>query len=313
MNRRLWFVLSLIVLLAIAGLVIIFRPKPVTVGIQPGTVNYPMMHAIQGGFFERVGLSPDVTVFGSANDALDALLGGTILLDAVIPIQNLATIQEAQPGALRIVALLISDAEHPLDYLVVPTDSPIQEPQDLQGKTIVVFPGSYSETVTRLALDKLGISDVEFIKRGPADMPQALRSGEADAGIFYDPVATLAEEEGWGRIVEAAFWEKNLLSEIVVGAYALNAEHARANPDLARRAVEAIREAIIDSRSNPQMAKQAASAYLPQFSQVLDSIPNSRVELVDEIDPRLIEATLKLYVENELLETHTDLQPTFWE
>ena len=210
----------------------LLQPRPLAVGLQPGSVNYPMMYAVESGALASTGREVRVQVFRSANDALDALLSEAIFLDAVIPIQNIAAIQISNPGVIGIAALLLSDETHPLDHLVTLAESDIDSPADLRDKTLVVFPGSYSETVTSLALDRLGVTGVRFIKRTPDDMPIALRQGEADAGILYDPAATLAESQGWGRILESAFWERHLQSPLVVGAYAYNRVMAEREPAL---------------------------------------------------------------------------------
>ena len=308
MNKRLLILIGIVFLIAIAALVIILRPTPFAVGLQPGSVNYPMMHAIQGGFFEKEGLKPNVQVFRSANDALEAVLGGSVFIDSVIPIQNIAAVEIKQPGTLGIAALLLSDSEHPLDYLVVPKQSDITSASELSGKTIVVFPGSYSETLTRLTLSKIGITDVKFIKRAPADMPQALQTGDADAGIFYDPIATQAEIQGWGKIIERAFWEKHLIPVIVVGAYTFNQHEAEKNPEVAKRVFKAIDKAILDGRKNPRKAKEAVRAYLPTDESIINRLPNVRVELAREIDPKLIDQTLKLYATNGIISEVIDLR-----
>lgn len=309
MPKRLVAVLLVLVAVAAVGLYFVFRPQPLAIGLQPGSVNYPMMYAVTGGFFEREGLEPEVRVFGSANDALDSLLGGSILIDSVIPLQNLAEIEEQQPGSLGILAVLISDSDHPLDYLVVPAESSIVRTADLAGKRLVVFPGTYSETLTRLTLESLGIEGVQFIKRAPAEMAQALQTGEADAGILYDPVATQAEQLGWGRILEPAFWERHLLPEIVVGGYTFNVAAAQAEPRVAEKAFAAIRKAIIAARENPDAAKRAMIEYLPAFAEVIDQLPDARVELADEVDSELIRATLELYEEHGIAPAAVDLEP----
>ena len=99
MNKRLLLVTGAIVVLAIFAGIVLLRPRSFTVGLQAGSINYPMMHAIEGGFFERERLKPDVQVFNSANDALDAVLGGSVFIDSVIPIQNIATIQARQANS----------------------------------------------------------------------------------------------------------------------------------------------------------------------------------------------------------------------
>ena len=308
MSKRIIIIAAFVIALAVLAVVLILRPRPFTVGLQPGSVNYPMMYAVDGGFFEKERLRPKVQGFSSANDALDAVLGGSVFIDSVIPIQNIATIQQQQPGALGILAVLLSDKEHPLDYLVVPSSSSIKSASELGGRTLVVFPGSYSETVTRLALAKLGITNVKYIKRAPADMPQALRTGEADAGIFYDPVATQSSVQGWGKIIEPGFWENHLLPVIVVGAYTYNKAEADKNPQVAQRVFTALENAINDAQQNPGKAKMAMRKYLQTPEDIINRLPNARVELASKIDPRLIEQTLELYAANGIIPKATDLR-----
>ena len=297
-------------LAALVAVFIIFKKQHFSVGVQPGTVNYPMMHAIKGGFFEKRGIEPDFQIFRSANDALDALLGGSIFVDAVIPIQNIAAIESDYPGSIGILALLISNETHPLDYVVVPSDSSINSIEELDNKTIVVFPGSYSETVTKLALKRLGIEGVKFIKHTPGNMPQAIKTGEADAGILYDPVATQAELQGWGRILERSLWTKTLIPNLVVGAYAFNRELFTYDPITTTNILKAIEDAILDARLSPNVAKRAAEHFLPTFVDVLGEIPDSDVRFAWEIDEELIQDTLDLYLENQIIPSRVKLTHT---
>jgi NitT/TauT family transport system substrate-binding protein len=314
MNRnRIYILITIIVVLAVGAAILLLRPDRLAVGFQPGAVNYPMMYAIEEGFFQREGLDPDVQIFRSANDAQDALLGNAIFLDAVIPIQNIAAIEAHQPGSFGIMALLISDRDHPLDFLVVPKDSKIMSARDLSGKTIVVYPGTYSETVTRLALKQIGVEKVTFLKLPPSEMPQAIRSGQADAGIVYEPVATLAELQGWGRILERGFWENNLLPEIVVGAYAFNAPAGREDPDLTLSTYNALKAAILETRKNPDDAKIPLQKYLGVEESILPLLPSSRVELADEVDYELVRKTLELYADHGIIPSLVDLRSNFYD
>ena len=311
MTKPRFLVLS-VVLVAVAGLYMLLQPRPLAVGLQPGSVNYPMMYAVESGALASTGREVRVQVFRSANDALDALLSEAIFLDAVIPIQNIAAIQISNPGVIGIAALLLSDETHPLDHLVTLAESDIDSPADLRDKTLVVFPGSYSETVTSLALDRLGVTGVRFIKRTPDDMPIALRQGEADAGILYDPAATLAESQGWGRIIESAFWERHLQSPLVVGAYAYNRVMAEREPALANALIDAVQRAIRDARADPSAAKRAIAEYLDVTEATIDRLPTARVELSQEVDPAVIADTLGLYVRHGVITESPDLTPLLY-
>ena len=85
MNKRFILLLAILVVLALTSLTILFRAQRLTVGFQPGSVNYPMMYAIEAGYFKNQGLNPEVQVFRSANDALDAVLGGSVFTDSENP------------------------------------------------------------------------------------------------------------------------------------------------------------------------------------------------------------------------------------
>ena len=307
-----YVLVGLLLIAATVAVVVITRPRRLAVGFQAGAINYPMMYALEGGFFAREGLEPQARVFQSANDAQDALLGGSLFLDSVIPIQNIAAVEGEKPGSIGIIALLLSDVAHPLDFLVVPRKSPVKDPKELAGKTIVVFPGTYSETVTRLTFAKLGIKDIKFLKASPSDMAQALQTGRADAGVVYEPTATLAEVGGWGRVLERGFWETHLLPVIVVGAYAYNKPAAQQTPDLLKRSHRAIEQALASAKANPTVAKKSLIKYMKLAPDIIDRLPTARVEMAGEVDPELVKQTLALYVENGIIAHAVDLTATLY-
>lgn len=173
----------------------------------------------------------------------------------------------------------------------------------------MVFPGTYSETISRLAFAKIGVNDLKFIKLPPAEMAQALQTGRADAGIVYEPVATLAEVNGWGHVIERGFWERYLLPEIVVGAYAYNKPEGQQKPGLVLSSYRAIEKAVAAAKINPAQAKQSLMKHFKITSDIASRLPNARVEMAGEIDPRLVTETLDLYVKNGLIPREIDLSP----
>lgn len=311
-TRRLISIAAILVGLAAAAIFVISKPKPLSIGLQPGAINYPMMHALDGGYFANEGLKPAVTIFSSANDAQDALLGNSIFLDAVIPIQNIATIEAERPGTLGLLAVLISDKQHPLDFLVVPASSTITDAKQLSGKTIVVFPGTFSETLTKLALQKIGVTDVKFLKLPPPEMPQALQSGQADAGVVYEPTATLAETGKWGRVLVRGFWEEHLMPTIVVGGYTYNVSAAKENPEIITRSYLALKKALADAQLNPTLAKGALVKYLKLPPEIAGKMPDARVEMSDHTDPSNIKEMLSFYLAHGIITKDVDLTPLLY-
>jgi ABC-type nitrate/sulfonate/bicarbonate transport system substrate-binding protein len=308
-KSRLLLIFFIIIFCSFLAIINLVKVKKFAISFQAAAANYPMMHAVKGDFFKDVGLDPQVRIFGSADDAQDALLSGSVAVNCLIPLQNIVTIENQRKGSLGIIAFLVSDLEHPVDFLIVPKGSQIKRINDLEGKTIVVFPGTFSESLTRLAFAKNGVFNLNFLKLPAKDMPQALQTHLADAGVVYEPVATFAQVDNWGQVLESGFWEKNLIPEIVIGTYAYNKVQVQKINGLENKIYIAVENAIIDSRRNPNKAKEPLSFYLGIKPEVLTKLPDVRVEMAEEINKNIIIQTLALYKRSGIISNEIDIAP----
>ncbi|MGW1639228.1 ABC transporter substrate-binding protein [Streptomyces lavendulae] len=75
------------------------------------------------------------------------------------------------------------------EAVLVPKDSPLQNPADLRGKKIAVAQGSSAHFQLISALQKAGLSpsDVQITLLQPADALAAFNSGKVDAWAVWDP------------------------------------------------------------------------------------------------------------------------------
>jgi sulfonate transport system substrate-binding protein len=87
--------------------------------------------------------------------------------------------------------------------LVVSTDSDLQEPADLKGRTVAVVPGTVTQYLLIRVLDNAGLS-LSDVKQFPLQGPEAitaLRDGDVDAIALVDPLLATSLAEGDARVL----------------------------------------------------------------------------------------------------------------
>lgn len=138
-------------------------------------------------------------------------------------------------------------------YLVVSND--IKKPEDLVGKTIgsvTATPDIDPEFLTWS--EKLGIpadpASYNIVDMGQQDACFALKAGQIDAFVCCDPFASIAEFEGFGKIMGVGWGAADIDAESTADTwgmccmYAISNEFKDAHPELARRLVYAHQLAI---------------------------------------------------------------------
>jgi hypothetical protein len=94
-----------------------------------------------------------------------------------------------------------------------------------------------------------------------------------------------------------------------VGAYAYNKPEGQQKPGLVLSSYRAIEKAVAAAKTNPTQAKQSLIKHLKITSDIASRLPNARVEMAGEIDPKLVAETLDLYAKNGLIPREIDLSP----
>ena len=89
------------------------------------------------------------------------------------------------------------------DTIVVPKDSKIKEPGDLEGKKVAVAKGSSANYNLLAQLDKAGADfdkvDVQYLQ--PADALAAFSAGHVDAWAIWDPYTAQAEVDEKAQVI----------------------------------------------------------------------------------------------------------------
>ncbi|TAN48899.1 MAG: aliphatic sulfonate ABC transporter substrate-binding protein [Rhodospirillales bacterium] len=76
--------------------------------------------------------------------------------------------------------------------VIVGAESKISSPKDLKGKKVAVTKGSYAQHLLALVLQQggLGLNDVQVINLPNADIPNAILTGDIEAGAVWEPIIT---------------------------------------------------------------------------------------------------------------------------
>ena len=188
------------------------------------------------GLYEALGLNVNITKSGKTGTLLtsgDVQVGYTGLGGAILNFNKGARL--IMPAGSHLGGAM---------YAVVAPD--VDSLDEIVGGKIDLGASSTTSSFWREVCDKLAIPvDVEQYYQGNSmgdtDAMLALKAGELDLFTCCDPYASIAEEEGFGKII-ATTWHADVKEDKSTGfgihcGYYLNADFVDAHPALAQRLV----------------------------------------------------------------------------
>lgn len=224
--------------------------------------DIPTVIAAEAGLFDRQGLDVVVEFSDSGRHNLQRLRAGEVdfALMALTPIvlDRLAAPSRGAADDPVILASLVHSIR--LNHLVVPASGPVQHPADLQGRRVGLHQGTNAEFAWWLFAHFNGLDPnaVETVDYAVDRINDALREGEVDAALVWEPWLSRLQEHGGeafrsmpGSQVYGAKW-------VLVTTRAT----ARGEPELCRAMLAAYRDAIaaIDRDPNGAIAVYARHA-----------------------------------------------------
>ena len=183
---------------------------------------------------EKNGLQGQFTSFIAGGPAIEAMLADKI--DVILVGDAPAVILAARGSPAKWVAKL-------QDYrgaLLVRKDAPLAKLEDIKGKNVAAFvsSGVYAQFYGWLTSIKLDPNkDIRLINLRPADWIAALRRGEVDAVMAWDPIIAAGALEPDLRILHQAV-------SPAPGVTIMNAGFIAKNRDAAVRFMAAYKEAV---------------------------------------------------------------------
>ena len=162
---------------------------------------------IQPFFYENyVDFPIEVLPFTNPGDQKTALLAGSLHMCGTTLVTAIIAASQNEP------ILIVAALSNKCSALVVGIDSGIETEADLRGKTIAYVPGTMHHLLLLSVLNQNGISveEVTLIRVDFFDMGLALRQGQIDAFLSGEPFPSMAQLEGFGKILSYPYFEDEM-------------------------------------------------------------------------------------------------------
>ena len=261
---------------------------------QCGTLFY----AKDLGFFEKAGLDVEISMPQDYGAVISAVVGGS----ADIAYGIIVALEQAYKKELPITIVApaaINDARKPNNYFLVPKDSPIKTPRDLNGKTLGSSPLKSLGTYATEAWVNLHGGDATTIKWADVPFPlcaEAMARGRIDGAFIVEPFATAARATTrlLGRPYEA-------ISPLFLGAafFTTNA-WAAAHGDTVRRFQSAIREAAVWGNANHEKSAAIIEKYSHVDAATLAAMTRSIYP--ENLTPEIVQPTIDFSAKYKMID-----------
>lgn len=270
--------------------------QAVTVGVIPIVDTAAIWLGEEQGFFEEEGIDLDIqTTTGGA-----AAVPGVVSGDFDFAFGNTLSVMVAQDEGLDIRFVTngtttSGNAERDFSAVVVPADSDIQGPADLEGKTVSVNNlNNIGDTTIRHVVEQAGgdPDSIEFVEVGFPDAPAALDRGQVDAAWILDPFLTQVLDDG-ARAVSYNFVEFD--PELDIAGYFTTAQKIEEDPELVESFQNAMNKSLEYADENPDEVREIVGTYTEISDELREkmALPRFRTEFDRESLQELGSAAVK--------------------
>jgi len=263
------------------------EPTKVSFGYQPFGSNLAFFVAMEKSFFSDQGLEIKPEKIISANDAANAVINGSIVGNATVPLNVILNIEENQPGLMKIFMVKTSSKEVWSDYLLVKKGSNISTIEQLKGKKVGGYPGSAQQVLIKLILSKfMAEKDIITVEMPPNTQLEGLSSGQISALMTYDEMAITALENNIAQVLVENPISKYVVNPLYGFPYVLSSKFVKENPKTARKIRDAMYKAADFIKTNENESRQIMAKWVgtkPEIANKVKLWDQVKVEDVDKV------------------------------
>ncbi|HLR83371.1 MAG TPA: ABC transporter substrate-binding protein [Nocardioidaceae bacterium] len=232
------------------------------VGVIPIVDTAPIWLGDDKGFFEDEGIDLSIETTSGGAAAVPGVVSG----DFDFAFGNVVSLMVAAEQGLDLQFVVngvstTGEAKKDFSAVVVPEDSPIKTPADLDGAKVSVNNlKNIGDTTVRYAIEQDGgdSSGVDFVEVPFPDAPAALSKGEVDAAWVLDPFLTTALGNG-ARVVSWNYVEMS--PKLDIAGYFATDEFLETNPDLSDRFTSAMTKSMEYADAHPDEVRDIVGTY----------------------------------------------------
>jgi NitT/TauT family transport system substrate-binding protein len=300
-----YLVIALIIVIAVIFVFFILKDKAsevaelptVRIGYRAHSMYAPLFVGLEKNLFAQEGLDVEAIEFQSTNQLMEALIADRI--DAALGGVNtflLFTIEEKDPGYFKIFSLTLENQDHPASFIIVPAASTLSV-SDLQDKKIASYLGSSVSAVYRRFIEQNQISGTELLPMEPKLELSSLESGQVDAAIVLEPLATTGTYKKVSRPLEPALFDKYFMKDIPFAASVVSNSFIQKHPELAKKLVSANDLAINFINQYPEEVKMILTKYTPLDKEVAASMAVAPYQKFADMDKSQFQKLSNLLLE----------------
>lgn len=319
-RKNLWLVITTVTIIT-AGLIFGYSQKisndaasaqTIKIGYRAHDGYAPLFVGIEKGIFKKYGIDVETFRFDSTNQIVEAMLAGKI--DASLGGVNIPIVmktEEKSHGAMKIFTSYEETAENPTACFIVRYDSPIESVSDLKGKKISLPSGSTPLIVYKAMLktNKVNFADTEVTSMSTDLQLSALESGQMDAAMVLEPLATIGTYKKISRVLESALWSKFVFNNFPLGTSVVNGKFAQEHRDLTNKLVSATEESIdfINNPANREEITNILTKYTPLEIEITKQLKPIPFKKLDQIDKQKLQQTRDFLLQEGELKTSIDV------
>lgn len=259
----------------------------ILIGYWPIASGLPLYAGLERGLFKEAGLNVEGVKFQSAQQVAEAMITGRIHGSANGTASAVLALAEiTSPGLFKIICSNPSNHKLVLDQFVVPIDSTIKSIAELKGKRVGSGPGIQNVTLTKLILEKNGVTDARVVELPIGQHVPSLAAGQLDAVYTLEPTGTAGRLKGLTRVLENGVISKYILGAADApwfgGSASVTSTFLKEQPDLARRYVAAYARAVDFVRKNPTQVRQHLDGFTSIDPSLVNEVPLAGFTLYNE-------------------------------
>jgi NitT/TauT family transport system substrate-binding protein len=234
----------------------------------------PIFVAQEKGYFAAERLLVTIHPHSSGKAALDSALEGRADLGTVADVPVMFAVMNGQP--VSIVATIFSaEKDH---GIIGRRDRGITTPASLKGKRIGVTVGTSGHFVLDAFLNrqKLSNTEVQMLNLRPEELSGALKRGEVDAAVTWQPLLGVLREQLGGN--GADFYGEGIYD--LVFNLAGKRDYIVGNPEKIKKVLRAVIQGARFCKDAPDMAREIlAKAMKTDAAKLKEHWPSYRFEV----------------------------------
>jgi ABC-type nitrate/sulfonate/bicarbonate transport system substrate-binding protein len=228
--------------------------KPLTIGVTSFIGEAAAFIAEEKGFFEDNGLDVDLRVNTSGSESIAQLISGEVDIAHVTETPLLFALLDSSSNvedrrdSIQIVANMIM--ANRIQKVVGRRDAGIESPEDIVGKRVGLAGGTQSEYhLDSFLLEyQMKVTQIDTVHMSPDEQADAIRSGNIDVAVTWEPQASLMEYDLGDNGIELA----TQLTYSTLWLSTVQDQFAEQNQDMMISYLESLRQAQIYIVENPE-------------------------------------------------------------